>query len=1186
MGSGTLSANGGMSMNATNSSSGELQISQATLNLAAGNTATFAGTGNIDIGLGGALVNSGTFVAQNNQYIDDNIGDGGTFNNKGVFIRNTGAGAFTVLNGITFDNSGSVIVRSGTLDLQGQDNGNTTGSYVVGPGTLQFDGNYTLKAASTISGSGNVDFASGTIAISDNSTLAGTTIFGGATVGASGNPVFSGPISLTGGILAGSGTFSANGGISLNATNSGNGEVQLSQATLVNAMGKVATFAGTGNIDIGFGGKLVNNGTFVAQNNQVIDDNVSNGGTIVNNGLFIRNTATGTFDLAGGITLNNTGTVNVQTGTLEIDGAITQLSGSTLTGGTWVVSNGATLFFNNNGSPITTNNGDVTLGGPGAVFAAINSIADNTDAFRVLGNRNFAAAGNFTNGGTLQLGGGIFTATSLIGASGGQILGYGTINAPVQLNATAPVSVGTGGTGLTMEKAISGTGGLITSGPGTLILQGADSYSGGTTVTSGTVQLGNTLALGAAPGRLAVNAGTVDLHGFSPMIGALSGISGGSITTLSSGTATLKVNGTASTLYGGKLTAGSGALTLIKSGGGTLTLTGNSALGGNLVSGSLGAIQISGGGVVSDSTGIAGYGGGAVTVTGAGSKWANTSALDIGDLGSGALTITAGGSVSSAGSSYLGFDSGSKGVATVSGSGSKWTTAATLYAGNLGSGTLTVAAGGLVSDGNGLLAEQPGTSAAVVVSGSGSRWTNTNIAEIGVSGTGTLSIGAGGAVTDVYGYIGFNAGSSGGVAVSGTGSAWTNTGTLTLGYLGTGALTITGGGAVNVTGATTINKAGTLQVDGASMFNTGSLTVNGGTVRTLGALAFAHSVTLAAGGMNVDSHGFNSTFSGVFGGAGGLTKSGAGTLSITGASAYTGATTVSAGTLALKTASLSTASLGNTAITVASGAVLSPTLGASPFSRMVNVGTTGTGSAGAKLTLSPGSALSMVDGAIGTFNIQEGNSFAGAGLVIGGASGVAPALSFDIGNAAAGTDLIHVTKTVSVLATGGTIAIDALAGDTSLTPGSYDLITAAGGFSGTGGNGFSLSSNTISLDGSTYSLTLANSTTTTEILSVSLDSTPAVPELTTASPSDSSGLSRLDARELLYGRGAAGAESVTTAATPGISSARELARPAIGTAAVPEPEDWASGIGALFAMVLLARRRRGGKSSWNRTCRR
>jgi len=311
-----------------------------------------------------------------------------------------------------------------------------------------------------------------------------------------------------------------------------------------------------------------------------------------------------------------------------------------------------------------------------------------------------------------------------------------------------------------------------------------------------------------------------------------------------------------------------------------------------------------------------------------------------------------------------------------------------------------------------------------------------------------------------------------------------------------------------------------------------------------------------------------------FNGPGGLTKIGAGTLTLTGSSSSTGATLVNAGGLALETTSARTASLGNTAITVASGATFSPTLAASPFSKFVNAGTTGSGTAGASLTLSPGSALSMVDGAISTFNLQQQNSFTGAALVIGGASGTAPTLTFEIGNAATGTDQIDVTKNASVLATGGKITIDALAGDTSLTSGSYNLITAAGGFSGTGGNGLTLSGTTITLDGTTYTLTLANSTTTKEVLSVSLLGAPR----STPSLADSDSLAH-SPDSLFAGTASDIAENQSLAPGAAIpASAGELAKP-FGTEVVPEPENWASGIAALFAVMLLARRPRMRKAS-------
>jgi len=287
-------------------------------------------------------------------------------------------------------------------------------------------------------------------------------------------------------------------------------------------------------------------------------------------------------------------------------------------------------------------------------------------------------------------------------------------------------------------------------------------------------------------------------------------------------------------------------------------------------------------------------------------------------------------------------------------------------------------------------------------------------------------------------------------------------------------------------GATTIGSLGTLQFDNASAFSTGSLAINGGTLRTVGpAAVFASPAVLGAGGVNLDSNGFNSTFTGVFSGSGGLVKSGSGSVILTGVNTYGGATAVNAGTLALTTGAGHTAALGDTAITVASGATFAAGLGGAPFSTMVNAGTTGPGAAGATLALNPRSAFSMMDGSIGAFNLQQENAFSGPAFTIGGASGLAPSLSFDIGNAAAGTDMIQVTKTVTVLATGAKITIDALAGDTSLTAGSYDLITSGGAFTGTGGNGFTLTDTSLVVDGTTYDFSLSQSTAADEVLTVS-----------------------------------------------------------------------------------------------------
>ena len=54
------------------------------------------------------------------------------------------------------------------------------------------------------------------------------------------------------------------------------------------------------------------------------------------------------------------------------------------------------------------------------------------------------------------------------------------------------------------------------------MLSQANTYSGGTTISGGVLQLGNSTALGT--GSLTVNtSGTLDLHGYGPSITVLSG---------------------------------------------------------------------------------------------------------------------------------------------------------------------------------------------------------------------------------------------------------------------------------------------------------------------------------------------------------------------------------------------------------------------------------------------------------------------------------------------------------------------------------------------------------------------------------------------------------------------------------------------------------------------------------------
>jgi fibronectin-binding autotransporter adhesin len=133
---------------------------------------------------------------------------------------------------------------------------------------------------------------------------------------------------------------------------------------------------------------------------------------------------------------------------------------------------------------------------------------------------------------------------------------------------------------------------------------------------------------------------------------------------------------------------------------------------------------------------------------------------------------------------------------------------------------------------------------------------------------------------------GFNHTFSG--VISGTGSLTKNSaGTLTL----SGASTYSGGTVIN---AGTISVGNNNNLGGAS-----SLTFDSGTLLTTAEITSSRPITLNAGGGTFDTNGFNSTFSGVFGGTGALNKNGAGTLTLSGTNTYSGDTLINAGTLQL-----------------------------------------------------------------------------------------------------------------------------------------------------------------------------------------------------------------------------------------------------------------------------------------------
>jgi fibronectin-binding autotransporter adhesin len=287
--------------------------------------------------------------------------------------------------------------------------------------------------------------------------------------------------------------------------------------------------------------------------------------------------------------------------------------------GTWniqaygLVTNGTNVLGMSGG---TTGTGLSTV-----VLAASTTLSMGTLNTNTANSQAIAALSSFTPGAgtvnlcanTLTINGGNASTFSgvILGAGGLTVNGAGTmvlagtnlytgpttVSAGV-LNLTGTLGGGTGGGtaitvgpgGTLVEGAtalIAGSSSLTYNSPNSLTISTSNTFTGGTTISSGTVQLGNASAVGT--GNLTANAGTFDLAGFSPTVGALSGKSG-TITDSATSPSILTLNQAANTTFGGKLQNGSGTLALTKGGVGSLSLMGtNSYSGATTITG--GALQ-------------------------------------------------------------------------------------------------------------------------------------------------------------------------------------------------------------------------------------------------------------------------------------------------------------------------------------------------------------------------------------------------------------------------------------------------------------------------------------------------------------------------------------------------------------------------------------------------------------------
>ncbi len=860
------------------------------------------------------------------------------------------------------DASGSVAMNNGTLALQ---SAVTTARDIVlagSGGTISNVNGNVSTLSGQITGSGGINFTGdGTFVLSDNSNdyTGGTTINAQSIVSVSDNAQLG---DLSGGISLNSGTLRTTDGLTTarNLTLNGGGTVNVDGSANITTL--ASDISGTGGLNVS------GNGTLVLSN----AGNSYTGGTVVQSGmtLSIANDAH-LGDAAGGVTLNGstltttTGIGSARTLTLGVSGGTVDVSAAQTT----------TLSADVAGTGNLTKAGDGTLtlsGGMHTGDTAINAGTFNVDttAADEIYNGDFTGsgilaksgtgiltltgslhAGNLvTNAGTLRIDttannmvyGGAVSGAGVLGVTGSNVLtlthanthsgetdvsmgtlaisnsnqlGSGTLSLlngnldtaesmtianALSVTSNGAVNISRASNTVTLSGLIADTGTLVKNGGGTLVLSNAgNTYSGGTTISSGVVSV-------AADGALGNAAGVVTIDN-DATLRTTAGITSARNMTIGAAGGNIDVSGAQTTTLNGAISGG-GALTKI--GSGILILGGSNSYNGD-TSIEAGELRVSNNNQLGAVTSNIAINNGTLTTTAAtvigrnisiGASGGTLSASGVhtstitGNLsGTSALTKTGAGTITLAGSLHTGDITISAGTLNIDGSAAQTMANNISGAGILGksgSGTLTL---------SGTNNHSGGTSA---TAGAISISNNSQL------GTGILSLSNARLVTSSGFLVTSTMAISNGASVEVTNGAHTTT--LSGQITGTGGLTKAGMGTLvlsnaanNYTGGTSLSGGGTtiIAADGALGNAAGGLVLtNGSALRTTAGFTSSRAVTIGTGGGIFDVAGAHtSTFNGNFSGSGALTKTGAGTLTLAGA-LHSGNIVINQGTLDLNTA--------------------------------------------------------------------------------------------------------------------------------------------------------------------------------------------------------------------------------------------------------------------------------------------
>jgi|GEM_PF-1293063 len=539
-----------------------------------GNSATLAGVNTVSLGAGhnltlsggisggGSLVMQGgaasqLFLSGNNSFSGGvTISAGAIQNGLQNSTTDFSSTAFGTGN-VTVNAGGSAIVRngsqiannftiSGTGSASGADYGairgsfGTSGTAATIAGTVTLAGNATVTTAGSGGVSGSKLVLAGAVDLGSNALTLNPKTSGA-------NPL---PIEITG-TISGAGSVVVNGvstsSVLLSAANQYLGGTTIQSGTLragnSTALGSGTVAVNSGTLDLN--GQALSIGTLSGSSGGLITTLVSGSASLTTNSN-VNSTYAGTITNGSG----TVGLVKTGTGGLFLTSSNGYSGGTRISGG--IVQNGlqsSASDFNSN----AFGTGDVTVdAGASAVIRNGSTIANNfTISGTGAGNGanygairgSFGVSGTATISGTVTLAG---NATITSAAPGGVTNSQFVLAGPIHLAGNTltlnPKESSGSPIPIVVEGAIDGSGSVVINGVSTAYLNAINSYTGPTTVQSGT--LGGD---GSVTGLVTVNSGAAISPGSALDTYGTFGV--GSLQLDAGAIAALAIGGTSASLY-------------------------------------------------------------------------------------------------------------------------------------------------------------------------------------------------------------------------------------------------------------------------------------------------------------------------------------------------------------------------------------------------------------------------------------------------------------------------------------------------------------------------------------------------------------------------------------------------------------------------------------------------------------